>query len=81
MFFAFVAAADFAVPSATTTAEVAHVLYLLKVAGSCGFVSMICGWYLAFLEVCQAVGIPNPMPVFDLSSKVFPQPDRVDKSA
>lgn len=28
--------------------------------------------YLAILEVCEAVQIPCPLPVFDLSSKIFP---------
>ena len=36
---------------------------------------------LAFLEVCEAVGIPNPLPVFDLSSKVFPQKPKEEKAA
>lgn len=36
---------------------------------------VVCGWYLALLTVCEAVGIPLPLPVFDLSSKVFPAKD------
>jgi hypothetical protein len=28
--------------------------------------------YLAILEVCETVQIPCPLPVFDLSSKIFP---------
>lgn len=28
--------------------------------------------YLAILEVCEAVQIPCPLPVFDLSGKIFP---------
>jgi hypothetical protein len=34
--FAFIAAADFAVPSATTPADLEHVAHLLKIGGSFG---------------------------------------------
>lgn len=29
--------------------------------------------YLAILEVCECVQLPCPLPVFDLSGKIFPQ--------
>lgn len=44
MLFAFIAAADFAVPSATTDAGLAHVLHLLKIGGGFGFIGLVCGW-------------------------------------
>ncbi|KAK3699124.1 hypothetical protein LTR37_016598 [Vermiconidia calcicola] len=69
--FAFIAAADFAVPNATTAADLAHIGYLLKIGGGFGMLGVICGWYLALLTVMEAVGIPSFLPVFDLSSKVF----------
>jgi succinate-acetate transporter protein len=43
--FALIAAADATVPSVVAgTAELSHVLLLLKVAGGFGFVGMCCGW-------------------------------------
>lgn len=45
--------------------------YLLKVAGGFGFVAALMGWYLAILTVCAATGVPCPLPIFDLSQKVF----------
>jgi len=45
--FAFIAAADLAIPHATTAADAAHVLYLLKVGGGFGMLGVICGWYVA----------------------------------
>lgn len=70
--FSFIAAADFAVPYATTAADVHHIGVLLNVAGGFGFLGVVCGWYLAILAGCASTGIPCPLPVFDLSSKVFP---------
>ena len=74
--FAFIAAADFAVSSATTTADLEHIAQLLKIGGGFGMLGVICGWYLALLTVMEAVGLPCPLPVFDLSSKVFPKKDK-----
>jgi len=78
MLFAFLAAADFALPTATTEAEVAHVLHLLQIGGGFGFLGIICGWYLAILAAAESVGLPCPLPVFDLSSKVFPPKKQAD---
>lgn len=72
MLFAFIAAADFAVPHAVDAAGLAHVEHLLKFAGGFGFIGLICGWYLAIIEVCEAVAIPCPLPVFDLGRYIFP---------
>lgn len=70
--FAFIAAADFAVPHATTPADLAHIEHLLQIGGGFGMLGVICGWYLALLTVMEAVGLPHVLPVFDLSTKVFP---------
>jgi hypothetical protein len=35
-----------------------------------------CPRYLAILTVMEAVGLPNVLPVFDLSSRVFPKKDK-----
>lgn len=35
--------------------------------------------YLAILTVMEAVGLPNFLPVFDLSSKVFPNKQGMEK--
>jgi hypothetical protein len=72
MLFAFIAAADFSVASATTEADLEHIAKLLHIAGGFGFLGLISGWYLAIITACAAVGIPCPLPVLDLSSKVFP---------
>ena len=42
--FALIAAADFAVPHATTAADEAHILHLLQIGGGFGFIGLICGW-------------------------------------
>lgn len=47
MLFSFIAAADFAVPTATTPEALAHVEYLLKLAGGFGLIGFFCGWYAA----------------------------------
>lgn len=70
--FSFIAAADFAVPHVQTAADLEHVLHLLRIGGGFGMLGVVCGWYLALVTVCEAVGLPLPLPVFDLSSKVFP---------
>lgn len=77
MLFSFVAAADFRVGHATTEADVEHINKLLHIAGGFGFIGLVCGWYLAILTACEAVGIPCPLPVLDLSSKVFPKKEAV----
>ncbi|THZ93083.1 hypothetical protein D6C82_09080 [Aureobasidium pullulans] len=71
MMFSFIAAADFAVPHIKTAADLEHVSTLLKIGGGFGWLGLISGWYLAILTACAAVGIPCPLPVLDLSSKVF----------
>jgi hypothetical protein len=72
MLFSFIAAADFSVASVTDEAGLEHVEKLLRIAGGFGWLGLISGWYLAILTACEAVGIPCPLPVLDLSSKVFP---------
>lgn len=72
MLFSFIAAADFSVGSATSEADLEHISKLLHIAGGFGWLGLISGWYLAILTACEAVGIPCPLPVLDLSSKVFP---------
>lgn len=79
MLFSFIAAADFSVASATTEAGLLHVEKLLRIAGGFGFLGLISGWYLAILTACEAVGIPCPLPVLDLSSKVFPSKTQTGK--
>jgi len=69
--FAFLAAADFAIPSATTPADLEHIGLLIKIAGGFGLVTSIMGWYLAIELSCASTGIPFPLPSFDLSSKLF----------
>jgi hypothetical protein len=76
MLFAFIAAADFSVAHATTAADAEHITKLLQIGGGFGFLGLISGWYLAVLTACEAVGIPCPLPVFDLSSKVFPKKEQ-----
>ncbi|KAK5108102.1 hypothetical protein LTR62_008756 [Meristemomyces frigidus] len=74
MLFAFLAAADFYASTITNAAGLAHLDLLLKLAGSFGFIGLVCGWYLAIIEGCAAVAIPCPLPVFDLGTKIFPAP-------
>jgi len=71
MMFSFIAAANFAIPHIKTAADLEHVGLLLKIGGGFGWLGLISGWYLAILTACAAVGIPCPLPVLDLSSKVF----------
>jgi succinate-acetate transporter protein len=81
MLFAFVAAADFSIASASSEADIEHINTLLRCAGGFGFLGLISGWYLAILTACQAVGIPCPLPVFDLSSKVFPEKSKTGQGS
>ncbi|GAB7352088.1 hypothetical protein MBLNU459_g2589t1 [Dothideomycetes sp. NU459] len=73
MMFSFIAAAEFAIPHAKTLADVSHIEHLLKIGGGFGFIGLVCSWYLTILTACASVGIPCPLPVFDLSSKIFPK--------
>lgn len=45
--------------------------YFFKIAGGFGFVTIIMGWYLAIITSCASTGVPCPLPVYDLSTKVF----------
>jgi succinate-acetate transporter protein len=72
MLFVFIAAADFSIASTTNKADLEHINTLLRCAGEFGFLGLISGWYLATVTACEAVGIPYPLPAFDLSSSVFP---------
>jgi len=69
--FALFATAQWHIASHPTLAGVEHALYLFKIAAGFGFVSVLCGWYLALLQVCASVGIPLPLPIGDLSTKLF----------
>lgn len=44
MLFAFIAAADAAIPTAATAADEAHILKLLQIGGGFGFIGLVCGW-------------------------------------
>jgi hypothetical protein len=81
MLFSFIAAADFAVASVTNEAGLEHVARLLHIAGGFGFLGLLSGWYLAILTACEAVGIPCPLPVLDLSSKVFPSKTKIGEAS
>jgi uncharacterized protein len=70
LFFLF-AAAEFATGTATTAADGAHVLYLIKIAGGFGLVTTLAGWYLAILLACASTGVPCPLPAMDLSQSLF----------
>lgn len=42
---------------------------------------VICGWYLTLIAACESTGIPCPLPVFDLSTRVFPKKsDKAEKA-
>lgn len=69
--FGLFAAGQFHVGYDPTPEGLAHAAYLFKVAGGFGIVILLMGWYLAIITACAATGVPCPLPVFDLSSKVF----------
>ncbi|KAJ9660516.1 hypothetical protein H2198_002452 [Neophaeococcomyces mojaviensis] len=69
--FAFFAAAEFAIGHNPTPEGLEHAAYLFKIAGGFGFVAVVMGWYLAIITVCASTGVPCPLPIFDLSTKVF----------
>jgi succinate-acetate transporter protein len=50
MLFAFIAAADFSVASATTEADLEHITKLLRIAGGFGFLGLLSGGILRFLR-------------------------------
>ncbi|KAK4540377.1 hypothetical protein LTR36_009234 [Oleoguttula mirabilis] len=68
--FAFLAAGDFQIGYNPTVEGTAHAFYLIKIGGGFAFVSMVCGWYLAIITVCASTGVPCPLPIFDLSTKI-----------
>ena len=70
MLFAFIAAADFLIPSAATLADQEYILKLLKIGGGFGFIGLVCGWYVTIIVACETTGVPCPLPIFDLSGKV-----------
>ncbi|KAE9363559.1 GPR1/FUN34/YaaH-class plasma membrane protein-like protein [Stipitochalara longipes BDJ] len=69
--FSFFAAGFYQLRYDPSAAGLAHAVYYFKIAGGFGFVTMIMGWYLAIITVCASTGVPCPLPVFDLSQKVF----------
>jgi len=69
--FGFLAAANYQVGYNPTPEGLEYAAYLLKIGGGFGFVTLIMGWYLAIITACAATGVPCPLPVFDLSQKVF----------
>jgi hypothetical protein len=81
MLFSFIAAADFSIASAATEADLEHIATLLHIAGGFGFLGLISGWYLAIITACESVGIPCPLPVLDLSSRVFPDKSKVSDAS
>lgn len=70
LLFALLAAADFHL-SAYGAAGLERTGYLAYCAGAAGFPAALCGWYLAIIQVAASTGVPCPLPVFDLSTKVF----------
>lgn len=71
LLFCFLAAADFNLAAHPSVAGLEHTVYLAYVAGACGFPAALCGWYLAIITACASTGVPCPLPVFDLSQKLF----------
>ncbi|KAI9650323.1 hypothetical protein NHQ30_000336 [Ciborinia camelliae] len=69
--FGFLATAYYSLGYNPTLAGLEQATYYFKIAGGFGAVSITMGWYLAIITACASTGIPCPLPVFDLSSKVF----------
>jgi len=70
--FAFFAAGFYQLGYNPTTDGLNHAAYYFKIAGGFGFIALVMGWYLAIITACAATGVPCPLPIFDLSQKVFP---------
>lgn len=69
--FSFLAAGHYQLGYNPTIAGLKHAFYYFKIAGGFGLVSVITGWYLAIITVCATTGVPCPLPIFDLSQRVF----------
>jgi len=69
--FSFIAGANYEVGYNPTPEGLEYAAKLLKIGGGFGFVAAIMGWYLAIITVCASTGVPCPLPIFDLSQKVF----------
>ncbi|KAM3086904.1 hypothetical protein ACMFMG_001024 [Clarireedia jacksonii] len=69
--FSFLAAGYYHLGWYPTTEGLDSATYFFKIAGGFGFVSILMGWYLAMITSCASTGVPCPLPVFDLSTKVF----------
>jgi succinate-acetate transporter protein len=65
------AVAEFAILNAMTEADVAHMLYLLKVGGAFGLVISIAGWYVAIQLACASAGVLCLLPAMDLGERLF----------
>jgi len=69
--FAFFAASDWKVAySGGDPVALARAAYYLQIAGGFGFITAIMGWYLAIITACASTGLPCPLPIFDLSTKI-----------
>ena len=69
--FGFFAAANFQLGHNPTPEGIAYATKLFLIAGGFGMVAAIMGWYLAIITACASTGVPCPLPIFDLSTKVF----------
>jgi len=69
--FGFFAGGQFQIGYDPTPEGLAYAVKLFKIAGGFGFVTLVVSWYLAIILVCASTGVPCPLPIFDLSQKVF----------
>lgn len=70
--FSFLAAGYYQLGYNATAAGAAHAFYYFKIGGGFGMITTIMGFYLALIQACASTCVPCPLPVFDLSTKVFP---------
>jgi len=65
--FGLLAAGNWYIGYNPTPEGIAHAFYLFQIAGGFGFVTALCGWYLAIVTSCASTGVPCPLPIFDMS--------------
>ncbi|KAK5677124.1 hypothetical protein LTS10_010313 [Elasticomyces elasticus] len=59
--FALLCAGDLHIGYDPTPQGLDHAAYLFEVGAGFGFVTAICGWFMAIVAACEAGGIPRPI--------------------
>ncbi|KAK3620954.1 hypothetical protein LTR56_023090 [Elasticomyces elasticus] len=79
--FALLCAGDLHIGYDPTPQGLDHAAYLFEVGAGLGFVTVICGWFMAVVAACEAGGIPCPIVRYLDIPMIMPSIHRRRKSA